>query len=186
MSSEAASDHRGPLLLAHARASLVEAFGGGPQGVAEEPWLREEGASFVTLNERGELRGCIGSLVARRPLVEDVRGNARSAAFDDPRFPPLDASELPIVKIEVSVLSALESVPATSEEELLSLLVPGRDGLLLTCGFYRSTFLPQVWEALPDPRDFLRRLKMKAGLRAAYWSPDLRFSRYTVSLFEES
>ncbi len=186
MIAETGADSRGELLLAHARDSLVEAFGGERRRVAEEPWLREQGASFVTLNEGGELRGCIGTLVARRPLVEDVRGNARAAAFDDPRFAPLAATELPRVKIEVSVLSALELIPVASEDELLTELVPGRDGLFLTSGFYRATFLPQVWEALPDPRDFLRRLKMKAGLSPGYWSSDLRFSRYTVSSFEES
>ena len=142
-----------------------------PAGPTAE-WLEAPGASFVTLTSGrapgGALRGCIGSLVARRPLREDVEANAVAAALHDPRFPPLTARELDDVVVEVSVLSAPAVLPAADEAELLARLRPGVDGVVLSASGRRATFLPQVWEQLPDPADFLARLRRKAGLPADY------------------
>ncbi len=140
-------------------------------------------ATFVTLNFHGSLRGCIGCLEPCRPLVTDVAGNAFSAAFNDPRFPPLTPSELPGLEIHISVLSPSEPLLFASEQELLAQLKPGVDGLILEARGRRGTFLPTVWEQLPDPRDFLRHLRIKAGLPPHYWSPELRVSRYTTECF---
>ena len=145
--------------------------------------LREPGASFVTLNRQGQLRGCIGSLEAHRPLVEDVAHNAHAAAFSDPRFPPLRAKELADLEIHISVLSPATPLQFDSEAELVRQLRPGVDGLILEDGYHRGTFLPSVWESLPAPADFLRQLKLKAGLPADYWSDSLRVSRYQTEMF---
>lgn len=175
-------DQRRAVLLAIARDAIAV-----PHDDAEppwsEPWLREPGASFVTLKLDGELRGCIGSIEAVRPLGEDVRSNARAAAFRDPRFPPVSAREMPGLEVEVSVLSPREPLHVTSEDEALAALRPGIDGIVLECEGRRSTFLPQVWETLPDPRDFLAHLKMKADLPARFWHPAMRLSRYTVEKY---
>jgi AmmeMemoRadiSam system protein A len=145
--------------------------------------LRELGASFVTLNKGGELRGCIGSLEAHRPLVEDVAHNAYAAAFSDPRFPPLAAQELPELEFHISILTPAEPMSFSSEEDLLAQIRPGIDGLILEDAGRRGTFLPSVWESLPDARSFLQHLKLKAGLPADYWSPTLKVSRYTTESF---
>lgn len=149
------------------------------------PELRERRASFVTLHEDGALRGCIGALEPRLPLVADVAENAFKAAFEDPRFPPVRPPELPHLEISVSVLSPLEPLPVESEEELLRVVRPGVDGLLLAAGPYRGTFLPDVWESLPDPRDFVRELKRKAGLPPVGWPPGARVYRYTTVVIKE-
>lgn len=148
--------------------------------------LHHLGATFVTLFCRGELRGCIGSLKATRALGVDVRENALAAAFHDPRFPPLIASEYETLSIEISLLSPPESVCVESEQELCSRLRPGVDGLALELGDRRATFLPQVWDALPDPRAFLAALKEKARLPADFWSPRLNVSLYQVTKWKES
>jgi AmmeMemoRadiSam system protein A len=177
---------RGRTLLRIARASLAEALGfgsapdDGPEGYSGEPWLREPGATFVTLRRRGELRGCVGSIQAYRPLFEDVWRNARASAFHDTRFPPVEPGELAEIGIEMSLLSPPEPLPCASEAAALRLLRPGVDGVIFECGEHRGTFLPQVWEQLPARRDFLDRLRHKAGLRPGYWSPEVRLSRYTV------
>ncbi len=145
--------------------------------------LREPGASFVTLNKHGQLRGCIGSLEPVRPLVEDVAYNAFHAAFSDPRFPPLRADELPDIDRHISVLGEPEPMQFTSEEDLVRQLRPGVDGLILQAGPNRGTFLPAVWESLPDPHDFVTHLKLKAGLPPDYWSDDIRVWRYTTEAF---
>jgi len=138
------------------------------------------GASFVTLSTREQgLRGCCGSLDARRPLALDVWHNAQASAFDDPRFPRLQPAELERLDIEISVLGPLEAVPpCDSEAALLDLLVPGRDGVVLSYRGRRATFLPKVWENLPGPRDFLAELKRKAGLPRGFWSDEIQFERY--------
>jgi AmmeMemoRadiSam system protein A len=178
---------RGRLLLALARRAIEEVLEGpdDARGFPRESWLDEPGATFVTLKLDGELRGCIGSLAAERPLGEDLRLNARSAAFRDPRFPPLREDELDGIEIEVSVLSQLEPLPAESEEELAARLVSGIDGLVLESGPRRGTFLPQVWEQLPAPRDFVRALKRKAGMMAGEWPADLTAYRYRVAKYRE-
>lgn len=147
--------------------------------------LRARGAAFVTLHIFGQLRGCIGHLEAMQPLVIDVADNAFAAAFRDPRFPPLAATELDRVHIEISVLTPAQPLSFSSEAELLALIEPGRDGLILEDGQARGTFLPAVWESLPDPKDFLRHLKLKAGLSPHYWSSSLRVSRYRTESFGE-
>ncbi len=147
--------------------------------------LREQGASFVTLTLAGELRGCIGSLEAHRPLAEDVVHNAFSAAFSDPRFMPLSSAELERIKIAISVLNPAEALNVSSEAQLIAQLRPGIDGLILQEGSRRGTFLPSVWEQLPDPEQFLHHLKLKAGLPAHHWSETLRFYRYTTTQFSE-
>jgi uncharacterized protein len=144
------------------------------------PSLQKPGAAFVTLELRGQLRGCVGSLEPRRPLVADVARNAYAAAFHDFRFRPLVASELPDLDLHVSVLTPLVPLEAGSRQELLQALRPGVDGLFLEDPPYRSTFLPQVWESLEDPEGFLQELLRKAGLPRDHWSPTLRFQRYTV------
>ena len=147
------------------------------------PWLREPGASFVTLKLAGELRGCIGSLEPHRPLALDVAHNARAAAFHDPRFPPLASSEVSGLAVEVSVLSSREPLDAASESEALARLRPRVDGLYLEFGALRATFLPQVWESLPDPADFFGELRRKAGLPPGFWHHGIKLSRYTVEKF---
>lgn len=142
--------------------------------------LRAPGAVFVTLEMGGRLRGCIGSFEANRPLVEDVAHNAYSAAFMDYRFPPVSEQELRDLDVHLSLLTPLAPLPVVSREDLLEKLRPGVDGLLLEDPPHRSTFLPQVWEALPDPEDFLAELLQKAGLPRDHWSDTLQFSRYRV------
>jgi len=152
----------------------------------DAPWLDAPGAVFVTLTQRAQLRGCIGSLVAHRSLRDDVTHNAQAAAFGDPRFPPLRPGEFEGTDIEVSVLSEPEPMPFTSREDALAQLRPGVDGVILSAGFHRATFLPQVWEELPDKELFICHLLRKAGLSPTYWGDDVRISRYTVTAFEEA
>lgn len=180
------STERGTTLLALARGAIAEALG--EPAAAPEPaaWLDEPGATFVTLMQRGELRGCIGTLIAERPLREDVTANARAAAFRDPRFPSVTRQELAEVAVEVSLLSTLEPLSFDSEQQLLSLLRPGIDGVLLEHGRQRGTFLPQVWEQVPEAKDFLAHLKRKAGLPADFWAREIRISRYSVTKWRES
>jgi len=174
-------------LLQLAAASIAHGLAHGrplPVNPAEyPPRLRAPGAAFVTLHLQGRLRGCIGSLEAYRPLVEDVAENAFAAAFRDPRFPPLSQAEFPLLDIEVSVLSPPEALPVRSEAELLERIRPGVDGLILEEGARRGTFLPAVWESLPDPRSFVTQLKLKAGLPPDYWSDTLRVYRYHTEAF---
>lgn len=174
---------RGGTLLAIARAAIERPEDDGIESRWRDEWLRQAGASFVTLHLDGELRGCIGSIEAHRPLGEDVARNARAAAYRDPRFPAVSAEEIPRLQIEVSILSPREPLPAKSESDALSMLRPGIDGICLDYGDLRSTFLPQVWESLPEPSEFLGELKRKAGLPRTFWHPDLRLSRYTVDKF---
>jgi AmmeMemoRadiSam system protein A len=148
--------------------------------------LHAPGATFVTLFCNGELRGCIGSLRATRALGIDVRENALAAAFRDPRFSPLTVSEFDATAVEVSLLSPSESHRFDTEADLSARLRPGVDGVTLELGEQRATFLPQVWDSLPDPRRFLAALKDKAGLPADFWSPRLNVSLYQVTKWKES
>ncbi|MEF8793351.1 AmmeMemoRadiSam system protein A [Thiohalorhabdus sp.] len=149
---------------------------------AVSPRLREQRAAFVTLRRDGDLRGCIGSLEARRPLALDVAINAFGAAFRDPRFPPLEAAERDAVACKIEVLSVPEPLSFTTEAGLLDQLVPGRDGLLLEAGSRKGTFLPTVWDQLPEPEAFWRHLKRKANLPADYFDPAMRVHRYTTEI----
>jgi hypothetical protein len=147
--------------------------------------LKAVRASFVTLQKHGELRGCIGHLEAVQPVVVDVAENAFAAAFRDPRFSPLTAEEWPEVDLHLSLLTRPEPVEFTDETDLIQQLRPGEDGLILQDGPNRGTFLPSVWESLPDAADFLTHLKHKAGLAANHWSPHLEIYRYTTESFGE-
>ena len=151
---------------------------------AYPPAFAEPRASFVTLHRAGALRGCTGSLEPDAPLVVGVARNAFRAAFTDPRFPALERPELDGLDVSVALLSALEPLAAACEAELLAALRPGRDGLVLRDGARSATFLPAVWQALPDPRGFLHALERKAGLEPGHWSPTLRFERYTTEAAE--
>jgi hypothetical protein len=178
-------DALGTALLARARNAIAGEFGIAPRPEPDHPALHAPGATFVTLTQRGELRGCIGSLEAWRPLDQDVRANALAAAFRDPRFAPLIEAELPRTRVEVSLLTASTPMPFASEADAIARMRPGIDGMILEYGMHRGTFLPQVWESLPEPRQFMAHLKQKAGLPADFWSPDLKLSRYEVQKWKE-
>jgi AmmeMemoRadiSam system protein A len=148
------------------------------------PPLRARGATFVTLEATGALRGCIGTLEASRPLYVDViRNTVRAMA--DPRLPPVVSTEWPVLDICVSVLSAPAPVDAFGRAELLAVLQAGTDGLILTDGVRRATFLPTVWRKLPDPEEFVAALLAKGGWPADGWPPGLRPLRYTATEFHD-
>ncbi|NPA45828.1 MAG: AmmeMemoRadiSam system protein A [Chlorobi bacterium] len=183
------------ILLQVARLAIEEEFAGRKlidrdALVARYPQLAEKRAVFVTLNkERGaggyELRGCIGSIIPVRPLIDDVIHNAKAAAFQDPRFPPLTPEELPHVRIEISILTIPQKVEYTDTEHLRSIIRPGIDGVILRLGARQATFLPQVWEQLPDFDLFFAHLCQKAGLPAncLVYHPEIYV--YQVEKFEE-
>jgi len=147
---------------------------------AYPPELGERRATFVTLRSAGELRGCLGGLVANRPLVVDVAHSAFGAAFRDSRFSHVEADEFDELEIHVSILSPLEPLSIPDEEALLDAIRPGVDGLVVRAGARQGTFLPAVWESLPEPSDFWRELKRKAGLPVDSWSGRWEIFRYTV------
>jgi len=148
--------------------------------------LQERRGTFVTLKEHGDLRGCIGSLAAVDSIVEGVKRNALHAAFEDSRFNPVGKNELGEIEVEISILTEPSHLHYASAEELLSTLQVGIDGVIIRKGVQGATFLPQVWEQLPDPVDFLSHLCRKAGLPADAWqSGGLEVSTYRVQHFEE-
>lgn len=176
-------DRHGDALLELAARGLRHALATGkPLAVdlaAQPPELAAPGASFVTLRRKdGELRGCIGSSRAWRPLIADIAGNAAAAGLEDPRFPPLKTGELDGLWLSISVLTAPEPLPAASEAELLAKIRPGQDGLILSDGGRTGVLLPQVWEMLPSPPAFLAALKEKTGLARDHWSPSLQLLRF--------
>lgn len=175
----------GDTLLQLARASITDAVGGLADWPPPCAALDEPGATFITLTRNGRLRGCIGSLEARRSLRLDVIENAKAAALRDPRFPPLHADELAAVKLEVSLLSAPVVLPVADEAAGWAAVRPGVHGVILEYRGRRATFLPQVWEQLPSARDFFAHLKEKAGLAADFWSGEITLSRYTVQKWRE-
>jgi len=177
--------HTGAVLLPLARAAIARELGREQAADDTAPWLGEPGACFVTLTQDEQLRGCIGTLAAHRPLLADVRANAVAAAFRDPRFAPLSARELERTEVEVSLLSPMQALDFGSEAEALAQLRPGFDGVVFEFGARRSTFLPQVWEQLPAVDDFMAQLKRKAGLPTHFWHADVRLQRYTVSKWKE-
>jgi AmmeMemoRadiSam system protein A len=140
--------------------------------------LQQPGASFVTLKESNVLRGCIGSLEAHQPLIQDVAEHAFAAAFKDPRFAPVNHIEEPVIHISISVLSPVEAMHFDSQNDLVSQIEAGKDGLILEYLHHKGTFLPSVWEQLPDKQEFLNHLKQKAGLSADFWSNEIKVSRY--------
>ena len=146
--------------------------------------LSQQRATFVTLEKNKQLRGCIGMLEAVLPLAEDISENAFSAAFKDPRFPPLSESELKDLEIHLSILSPSVEINFTSEEDLIAQLRPNIDGLILENDSRRGTFLPSVWHSIPESEQFLRHLKQKAGLAKNYWSDQIKVYRYTTEIID--
>lgn len=180
------STDRGDILLPIARAAIAKTLGVPYRETDESaPWLAEDGACFVTLTQQGELRGCIGTLEAHRPLLHDVKANAVAAALHDPRFPALIEGELKHTAVEVSLLTPPEAMKFRDEKDALVQLRPEIDGVIFQFAHYRSTFLPQVWEQLPSPRAFMAHLKNKAGLPVDFWSPEIKLFRYTVEKWKE-
>lgn len=181
---------QGQALVQLARSALHDAVGAARQPRPGLGSFHAHGATFVTLTQQGQLRGCIGSLQAHRPLAEDVQANAAAAALHDHRFKPVSAAEAPDLAVEVSVLSEPVPMAFASESHALWQLRPNVDGLIFECEHagraWRSTYLPQVWEQLPDPRAFMASLKVKAGLPHDFWSPQVRLSRYQVQKFTEA
>lgn len=180
------TDPLGSALLVTARNAIGERFGVATQAVEPLPELAEPAATFVTLTRKGQLRGCIGSLEACRPLAIDVAENAIAAAFRDRRFAPLGQDEFPHTRVEVSLLTPAEPFPVLSEADALARLRPGIDGLIFSYGRRRATFLPQVWESLPEPRQFLAQLKLKAGLPGDFWHDQVVLARYGVRKWKET
>jgi MEMO1 family protein len=180
------TEEHGRTLLAIARNSIETALGvSRSEPLPDEPWLKPACATFVTLTQNGGLRGCIGSLEAQRSLGEDVRHNARAAAFADPRFAPLTREELAITRIEVSLLATPKPLAFADHADLIAQLRPGEDGLILECGAARATFLPQVWDSLPDAEQFIAELKRKAGLPPETSTAKCRIQRYSVLKWKE-
>ena len=177
-------ERRGEVLIAIAREGIADVDGFAPRIARTEAWLAQPAATFVTLRLDGALRGCIGSLEALRPLCDDVYSNAHAAAYRDRRFDPVGAHERDALQVEVSVLSAPQPLAAGSEREAIERLRPGVDGVILHYGEARATFLPQVWENIADPLEFLTELRLKARLPARFWHPGLRLSRYTVEKYK--
>jgi AmmeMemoRadiSam system protein A len=179
----------GTELLGFARTSIAHGCDHGePLQVrcAELPAaLTETRATFTTLHSTGELRGCCGTLEAARPLAQDVARSAFQAAFRDPRFDPVGKDELEAIRLEVSVLTPLESIVVADEAELLGMLEPGEDGIVIMAEGRSATFLPKVWEMLPEPGQFLAALKVKCGLAEDYWSERLEFRRYRTTTYAE-
>lgn len=179
------------VLLRLAKHSLLEHFSLA-QGLNKEklleryPFLTKEQASFVTLHKQGTLRGCIGSVVAHRSLFDDIVSNTLSAALHDPRFPPLKKEELSSLELEVSVLTPAEEIRYEDYADLCSQIVAGKDGLILQHGAYHGTFLPQVWEQLPNVYEFLEQLSYKAGANAQIYALHPRIFRYRVEAIEEA
>ena len=186
-------DEAGDVLLSAARTAIAQALGTTTSHVATAAhagtppaWTLEPGASFVTLKKNGRLRGCIGSLAAQHPLLEDVRGNAVAAATRDPRFAPMTPDELPAVAIEVSVLSVPRPLRVSSLREGYAALRPGVDGVILETGAsHRTTLLPQMWQDLPDPAQFLGHLWLKAGVTPGVWHEGTTLRTYTARSWHE-
>lgn len=176
----------GRVLLPLARAAIATRLGLEHTAEDDLPWLKSSGACFITLTLASRLRGCIGTLRAHRPLAEDVRANAVAAAFRDPRFPPLEPGEFSGIALEISVLSALEPLSFADEPDALRQLRAGIDGVVFEYGHHTGTFLPQVWEDIKEPTEFLAHLKYKAGLPPDFWDAEVRLSRYTVFKWRES
>lgn len=145
--------------------------------------LQQELSSFVTLHKNGKLRGCIGALEAYQPLIKDISQHAYAAAFQDPRFPALQDNEYDQIDVEISILSKPEKMTFTNEEDLLQQIRADVDGLIIEYGDNRGTFLPSVWEQLPDKNEFLIHLKMKANLAKDWWNDEVKISRYETFSF---
>jgi len=176
----------GQTLIAIARGAIARQLNPDTRfNVPDADWLQAKRASYVTLLHDGRLRGRTGTLEAQRTLAEDVMANAVAAACKDPRFKPLGRDEFANTRIEVCVLSALESLQTTDEAATLAQLRPGTDGVVLEYGCHRSSFLPEMWDHSADAAEFLARLKYQAGLPPDFWSPEVRIGRYTAIKWQE-
>lgn len=173
-------------LLSIARATIASQLGKSHAADESAAWLKQQGASFITLNLDKKLRGCIGSLQAHRALLDDVKANAAAAAFKDPRFKPLTAAEYDNIEVEISLLSPLSKLSFTDEASALAQLKPHVHGVIFHYGHHRSTYLPQVWENFSDPYMFLATLKQKAGLPPNFWDASVTIQTYTVTKLRES
>lgn len=149
------------------------------------PALKGQGMSFVTLNKNDRLRGCIGSLIPHRPMIADVVANTLKSAFEDRRFKPVEIEEMEEIKLKIAILSRSIPLSFSNEEEALTAITPGLDGLILKSGQHRSTLLPMVWDAIPNPQEFLRALKQKAGLSPDFWDDSVSIERYRTESFLE-
>jgi len=176
---------RGRPLLGVARDAIESSLQGGARADHGAAFLSSRIANFVTLRRHGALRGCIGALEAEQELRVSLPKNARAAAFDDPRFTPLSREELDGLKIEVSLLTPAEPIEADTEAGVIAALRPGVDGVILTAGACRATFLPQVWQQLGSATEFLRQLKLKAGLHPDAWSAQFRVACYGAEKWVE-
>ena len=176
----------GNILLERARQAIEVEVDTRSSPPRDDPALEKRGATFVTLTAKGELRGCMGSVRAQRSLREDVAANAVAAAMRDPRFSPVTAAEMKDIRVEVSLLSEPKFLDFSDEDQLLAQVRPSVDGLMLFAGCRSATFLPQVWEKLPDPALFLAALKQKAGLSPDRPAENLMAATYTVQKWEES
>ena len=190
MDTDQLTEEEGKYLLSVARKTIEERLTGqegqGPSEALQSPKFHEKRGTFVTLTENGALRGCIGHIIPQESMIEGVRENAINAAFRDPRFSPLSESEWKRVKVEISILTDSTPLDYTDAVDLLNRLRPGIDGLIIKKGFNQATFLPQVWEQLPDKKEFLRHLCLKAGLDRDAWKNDkLEVLVYQVQAFEE-
>lgn len=186
------SSEKGEVLLELARKSIADRLGvefetpSEPDSRTKDPLFQSRLGTFVTLKIDGQLRGCIGNLVPEKPLAQGVKDNAVNAAFNDPRFAPLSKEEFSRIQIEVSLLTEPKSLEYRDAQELLDKIRPNVDGLIIRKGPYSATFLPQVWEQLPEKKDFLQNLCMKAGLPSDEWKKgDLQIFTYQVRYFEE-
>ncbi len=175
----------GKALLQIARRAVGERLGGPAEEVARGRRLNEPGAAFVTVRRGARLHGCIGNVEPEGALGDAVARNAKLAAFEDPRSRPLRSAELADVRFEVSVLGKPAPLPVTSEADACARLRPGVDGVILSRGARRALFLPQVWRSLPEPQEFLSRLKEKAGLSPALWDDKVRLETFQVESFAE-
>ncbi len=180
-----------PILLRIAKTAILQKFDPSyridKEALTKQyPFLAKKGAAFVTLNKNKNLRGCIGSIIAHQPLIDDIIHNAQAAAFSDPRFNPLRPEEIDdTLTLEVSVLSEPEKIEYSDFEDLKSKIVPHKDGLILKYGQYQGTFLPQVWEQLPTVDQFLEHLSYKAGANPTIYSLHPEIYRYRVEHIEE-
>lgn len=175
----------GPALLARARGAIACHLALAAPIAPDHPALAQRGASFVTLTQDGRLRGCIGSIRAQRSLGDDVAYNAVAAASRDPRFAPLAREEYDAIRIEISLLSEAHLIDDTGEQAFHEHVRPGLDGVILHAGCRSATYLPQVWEVLPEPARFLAELKRKAGLPAHHDGDTLMFATFTVRNWSE-
>ena len=191
MNTDQLTYEEGEALLAVARETIKQAVSKGDRSTQPTPTVtsakfNERRGTFVTLTIDGRLRGCIGHIIPQESLIEGIRVNALNAAFQDPRFPPLSKKEWEKVKIEISILTEPKPMPYVNADDLMRKLRNGIDGVIIKKGYRQATFLPQVWEQLPNKQEFLTHLCLKAGMDPDAWKKDkIEVSTYQVQAFEE-